>query len=49
MNATRVPAEINCAKKANGNIDPITTPMIVSMTSARLGKCLDSIDLTKKE
>lgn len=40
INATSVPAEINCAKNANGNIEPIKTPIIVSITSARLGKCL---------
>lgn len=30
INATSVPAEINCAKNANGNIEPIKTPIIVS-------------------
>ena len=40
INATNVPAEINCAKKVNGNIDPINTPIIVKITNALLGKCL---------
>ena len=29
IKATKVPAEINCAKNLNGNIDPIITPIIV--------------------
>ena len=29
INATNVPAEISCAKNANGNIEPINTPIIV--------------------
>ena len=31
INATNVPAEISCAKNANGNIEPINTPIIVRL------------------
>lgn len=40
INATNVPAEISCAKNANGNIEPINTPIIVRIKSALFGRCL---------
>lgn len=40
INAINVPAEINCAKNSNGNIDPMMTAIVVIVTSARFGKCL---------
>ena len=48
INAINVPAEINWAKKANGNIEPIKTPITVRITSALLGKCL-SFNLANQE